>query len=186
LVPVKPSDPTVYDVARFGAFLATRDKGAKVREDLERLIRKAPDGTTAVISFKGVDAVTVSFADEFIGRIFAARAAGDVPEIALVVADVNEEVREGLSLCLERRGAAATVRRGKRLELLGGDRFLTETFERAQERKVFRAAEIAHDLGISAQNANNRLKRLVDAGALLRTRTSPEGGGKEFLYHLPR
>lgn len=174
-----------YEVARFGSFLATRDKGAKVREDLESLLRKLPDGETAVISFKGVEAVTISFADEFIGRLFASRAAGDIPEVGLVISNVNDELREALALCLERRGTTVAIRRGRGLELLGGDPYLTETYVRARARKQFRASMIAADLSITAQNANNRLKRLVAAGALLRSRTAPEGGGKEFVYTLP-
>jgi hypothetical protein len=175
-----------YEVTRFGSFLATRDKGAKVREELEHQIRKLPEGETAAISFKGVEAVTISFADEFVGRLFAARASGDIPAVALVVRDVNDEIREALALCLERRGTVAAARRGKGLELLAGDEYLTETYARAQARREFRASDIAGDLGISAQNANNRLKRLVEAGALIRLRTAPEGGGKEFVYRLPR
>lgn len=175
-----------YEVGRFGAFLATRDTGAKVREELERQIRTIADGETVEVSFDDVEAVTVSFADELVGRLFSSHAAGDLPEVALVLSGLNQEVREAVAVCLERRGAVAARRFRRGLELLAADAFLLETFERARARKEFRASDIASDLGISPQNANNRLRRLVAAGALLRHRVAPEGGGKEFVYRLPR
>lgn len=176
-----------FEVSAYGSYLATRDKGAKIREELERKIRLLPTGDTVEISFAGVEAVTISFADEFIGRLFTAHAAGDLPEVALVLTGLNQEVHEALDVCLERRDELAVHRHGRTAELLGAtDELLDETYERARARKQFRATELADDLGISPQNANNRLKWLVEAGALLRTRTSPEGGGKEFVYRAPK
>jgi DNA-binding Lrp family transcriptional regulator len=47
----------------------------------------------------------------------------------------------------------------------------------------FRANNLAAALSISPQNANNRLKRLVDAGALQRRQALVSNrGSKEFVY----
>lgn len=175
----------VFDVGRFGAFLSTRDRGAKVRGEFEQYAQKMKAGETATISFQGVEAVTISFADEFVGRLFSSRAAGDLPEIGLVITGANEDIKEALTICLDRRDSVAAVRRGRSLDLLTLDDHMSETFEVARDLKKFKASDIAAELGISAQNANNRLKKFVDAGALTRQRTAPDGGGKEFLYSLP-
>lgn len=52
----------------------------------------------------------------------------------------------------------------------------------AQDLGVFAAADLAAELRITQGAANNRLTRLVQAGALTRVRTSPAHGGKEFVY----
>lgn len=174
-----------FKVGRFGAFLATRNKGAKVREDLERQMRGLAGGDVVEISFARVEAVTVSFADEFIGKLFALAREEDGPGTALLLRDLNDEVREAVSISLERRGAAAVARRSKQFEILGGDRYLAETYVQARALGEFRAGDLAKAVGITPQNANNRLRRLVDAGALLRVRTAPQRGGKEFLYRVP-
>jgi predicted transcriptional regulator len=44
---------------------------------------------------------------------------------------------------------------------------------------------VAERLNITAPNANNRLKRLVAARALIRRQGVAERGGKEFTYCAP-
>ncbi|MBC6463848.1 winged helix-turn-helix transcriptional regulator [Actinomadura sp. HBU206391] len=62
---------------------------------------------------------------------------------------------------------------------------LTETYQAARELQQFRATELAARLGTTPQNINNRLKKLVAAGAVLKQRvTDLERGGKEFGYAL--
>jgi DNA-binding transcriptional ArsR family regulator len=175
-----------YEVSRFGTYLATRATGAKLRDDLERVLREGRGATAVEISFSRVQAVTVSFADEFVGRLLTSRAAGDLPEVHIVLSGLNEEVREAVAICLERRAAVALHRSGRRLELLGADSVLEETFSAVQRYPAFRASELASQLKITPQNANNRLKRLVDHGVLLRRRDAPEGGGREYIYRLPK
>jgi hypothetical protein len=175
----------LYEVARFGAFLATRDSGAKLREDVERQLKRAPSVDAITISFAGVEAVTVSFADEFVGRLISERASGDLPDVAIALADMNADVEEALDVCLERRKAVALAIKGKKRVLMGGDEFLAETLQVALKLRSFRATELAETLNITPQNANNRLKKLASSGALVRKRTAPEGGGKEFNYALP-
>ncbi|CAL9677873.1 hypothetical protein SUDANB105_08184 (plasmid) [Streptomyces sp. enrichment culture] len=64
---------------------------------------------------------------------------------------------------------------------------LAGTHDEARRLHDFRAAQPAEVLGISLPEADNRLKRLVEAGALRRERAAaPERGGKEFTYRLPR
>lgn len=176
-----------FEVSPYGSYLATRDTGAKVRDELERDLRRVAAGTTVEVSFADVKAVTISFADEFLGKLITERSTGLLSDVALVLTKLNDEVREALQVCLERRDVVAAHRHARTYELLGAtDDIVEETYERARARKEFRASELADDLRISPQNVNNRLKRLADAGALIRTRTAPEGGGKEFVYRVPR
>jgi hypothetical protein len=67
--------------------------------------------------------------------------------------------------------------------LLGKAEFLQATYAEALALGTFGATELATALGITPQNANNRLKRLADAGAICRHRLqASDKGGKEFVY----
>lgn len=162
-------------------FLATRAKGHVVREDLEDLIaRERPDGV--LIDFVGVEAMTISFADEFLGRFYASLAAGDVLAQTVLLLGLNEENLATVSICLERRDLAAVAIIDGHPTLLSTLEHLVETYEAALNLGTFSALELAAGLAVTPQNMNNRLKRLVEAGAIRRRRVHTERGGKEFAY----
>lgn len=175
--------PLEFAVAQLhdGQFLATRSRGRAIREDLEdRITRQHPDGV--LINFAGVEAMTISFADEFLGRFYAALTA-DAPAILLL--GLNDENVTTISICLERRDlAAAAIVDGKHA-LLGAPEHLIDTYRRALDHGTFSALDLSSELSISPQNMNNRLKRLVVAGAIQRRRVAASHGGKEFIYIVP-
>jgi len=86
---------------------------------------------------------------------------------------------------LSLRGAAIVWQHDGKVELLGGEEHLQETFSMAAQRQEFRASDLAEDLQLKVQNVNNRLKKLVDDGALIRDRRDPDRGGREFFYRIP-
>lgn len=172
-----------YEVARWNNFLATRERGRQVREDIEAQFVALPAGDALVLDFSGVDGITVSFADESVARIVLARASGDFADRGLVIDGANEDVRETLETVLARRKVAAvTLSAGGDPEVLGEVGWLPETLKAALDLEAFRAADLAERLGITPQAANNRLRMLVASGAVARERIVPEGGGKEFGY----
>ena len=60
---------------------------------------------------------------------------------------------------------------------------MASTFAAVPRGSEFKANDVAEALGLSAQNANNRLKRLAASGALRKSRSATSGrGGKEFVY----
>jgi hypothetical protein len=180
------SSHITFPVGQGGAFLATRGKARSLRESLEKRIEANPACESVVIDFSGVEAMTISFADEFLGRFYTVLAAGDVRPVAVLVNGLNEETTEAVAVCLERRDLTAVTSAGNRRQLLGAQDFLSESYQRALELRHFKAGEFAASLGITPQNANNRLKRLVAAGAVQKERTTTVGrGGKEFSYTLP-
>jgi DNA-binding transcriptional ArsR family regulator len=175
-----------FAVGQRGAFLATRSRARTIREDLEERIASEPTSELVVIDFSGVEAMTISFADEFLGRFYTALAAGDVRPVAVLLSGLNEETTEAVTICLERRELAAVNSAGDERRLLGAQEFLAESYQHALELRRFKAGDFAAALGITPQNANNRLKRLVEAGAVRKERVTPAGrGGKEFSYALP-
>lgn len=176
----------IFDVGQHSQvqFLATRSKGHVLREDLEdRIARDRPDGV--LIDFAGVEAMTISFADEFLGRFYASLAVGDVLAPGVLLLGLNEENLATVSICLERRDLAAVATIDGQPALLSTLEYLVETYEGALSLGTFSALELSARLAISPQNMNNRLKRLVEAGAIRRRRVATERGGKEFAYTAP-
>jgi hypothetical protein len=107
------------------------------------------------------------------------------PTSTVQLTGLNEETRDGVTVCLERRKQIAVD--GDTNELLGDTAHLSDTWAAARRLGNFRAAQLADELTISLPNANNRLKKLVEAGALYRERCAgPKRGGKEFTYRLAR
>jgi STAS-like domain of unknown function (DUF4325) len=176
-------DPLTFDVGRHGEaqFLATRSKGREMRGELEdRISREHPD--EVVIDFTGVEAMTISFADEFVGRFYTSLASGDTITSLVLLAGLNEDNLTTVSICMERRDLAAVAVIDRRPVLVGAPVYLAETYNQAVSLGTFSAIDLAERLSISAQNVNNRLKRLVDAAAVCRRRIASGRGGKEFKY----
>jgi hypothetical protein len=174
-----------YQVAEWNAFLATRERGRRVREDIEQKLAALPPGETLSMDFSSVEGITVSFGDECIAKLILARAAGDFVDRGLVVEGTNEDVRETIETVVSRRKVAVvSAAASGKLEILGEPEWLSETLNAALKLRSFSASELADKLGLTPQAVNNRLRLLVASGAVARERVVPEGGGKEFSYRV--
>ena len=168
----------------WGAFLATRDRGREVRSDIETVIRGSGSGEYIVLDFDGIQEITVSFGDECVAKLLVDRSADENADWSLALANLNDEVLETLGLVLGRRKLAAAVIGPAGLGLVGDNGWLGLTLDVAAAMGIFRANDLAERLGLTAQAANNRLRQLVATGAVRRERVVPDGGGKEFVYHI--
>lgn len=178
--------PHLYRVNEHGPYLATRAVAKLARESLEREAAAGAQGGEVLVDFAGVGAMTISFADEFLGKFYASVAAGDVAVSIVLLQGLNEETLETTQICLERRELMAATVDGERLQLLAAPEYLDETYRQAVALRRFRAAELSERLGVTLQNVNNRLKRLVSSGTLKREKSIPSNrGGKEFVYTIP-
>lgn len=169
---------------KWGQFLATRERGRKVREDIEMQLSKIRPGDALVLNFEGVEGITVSFGDECVAKLILSRSSGDFADRGLGVGGTNEDVLETLEAVLSRRKFSAVLITDSDVEIIGQDDLLSETLSEAVQLRTFSAADIAGQLGITVQAANNRLKQLVATGAVVRERVVPDGGGKEFSYSV--
>jgi hypothetical protein len=178
---------TTYRIAErwSSSFLATRERGRRVREDVEKELSALAAGRTLALDFAGVEGVTVSFGDELLAKLVIDRDAGQFVDCGLIVEGADEDVRETLETVLARRKVAAVnLDKEGHPEVLGGPAWLAETLSAALELRSFSAAELAERLGLTPQAANNRLTRLVASGGVVREQIVPEGGGKEFGYRV--
>jgi hypothetical protein len=164
--------------------LTTRAQGEHLRQDLERhLIEQRAQHLE--ISFGDVHALTISCADEFLGRFLTELHASTRDPVPVLLSGLTDDTWQEVDVVLERRKLAAAAIIDGRLELVGGDSYLKDTFRHSTQLGRFTPAQIATDLGVTVQNANNRLKKLVNMGALVRSRVNIPGGGREFSYQVP-
>jgi NurA-like 5'-3' nuclease len=137
-----------------------------------------------VLDFGGVQLVSFSFADEFVGRLLAERASGDLGEHAILISNANEDVLAPIEQSLQRRDLITTQFDGNRLRLLNAPDHLQETLDAALVRRTFRTSELAEDLGITVQACNNRLHDLSVTGLLSREESIARAGGRGFIYQI--
>jgi len=168
-----------------GPLASTRARGQEYRQQLERLLAEVRADEAVGVSFQRVKAMTGSFTDEFLGKLLVAKAAGLTGRAPVILTGLTEETAEEVDLCLERRKTVAVWADGSTTRLLGGDDTIKQTFAAGAKRGTFRASDLSTELRTTQQNVNNRLKRLLDSGALIRDRHDPATGGREFLYRTP-
>jgi hypothetical protein len=172
-----------------GKFVATREIGRKERERLDQVASQVAAGDLLEIDLTGVEAMTISFADEFFGRFIASRAGSEQDDRGIVIdgpgGASGDDLQETLEAVLDRRGIGVLWRSPQGdVTVIGGPAWFASTFEQALDLKVFRATQLAERLDLSPQATNGRLKKLSAAGAVLRERIVPDGGGKEFEYRV--
>ena len=178
------SQSAVFNVVQLGAWPATRGLGQDGRSRLDDLLGERKD-VDLVIDFAGVEVMNISFADEFLGKFLASHdfcAKGTTVKIA----GLNADNRFSVVVCVERRETQVVVLDpDNHLVLAGNDKVLTDTFEQALVLGKFKANDLAEAMSLTAQNANNRLKRLTQAGAVRKAQvTGSAHGGREYLYEV--
>lgn len=171
--------------------LTTRDAGERARHSIERHIAslRTPNEVVA-LDFGGIKAISAPFAEQSIGLLLSGKLAGYYEEHPFVILEANRDVRETIGAVLRLRHLSVlSISRDDGVELLGGEETLRNTMATAVElgdqNGDFSVNDLARELHLSAQAANNRLKQLVQSGALARRRVSPDRGGREFRYVVP-
>jgi len=173
-----------------GGVQSTRESGRVKREQLDEFATSLKPGEVLEIDLTSVKAMTISFADEFLGRYIASRVGDDQEDRGLIIhgpaGAPGADLLETLDTVLTRRGVGVLYNdERKGVTAIGGPAWFAETFEQARSLQVFRVSQLAARLDLSPQATNGRLKKLSTSGAVLRERVVPDGGGKEFEYRVP-
>lgn len=150
------------------------------RDRLDKLLAVSAPVGVLTLDFTGIQAISLLYADVFLGGFYTDLGAGDIPVQGARLTGLNAETRYTASASLERRRDTALD--ADRDELLGYVAALTDTYTAACSLGRFRAGQLAETLGIKATTANNRLTRIARAGALIREYGRPEHGGREYEY----
>jgi hypothetical protein len=165
-------------LGQIGPVLATREKG---RDAADQVARALAEGGL-VISFTGVEVATPSFLDEIVVRLSGLLRSNE--DRIVVIADMNDDVSESLHLVLDNRGLVLATLVNDQVELLGGPIQLKKTLSAATRLKRFDAAELARELKIKVPNLHQRLKALMEAGAVTR-RPDETAARRRFEFEVP-
>jgi hypothetical protein len=174
--------------------LAGRVEGERARAALEEEIgaQRSLDAPIA-IDVRSVKVISVPFADGFFVPLLGGWLSGYYDEHPVVLLGAREDVAETVDAVLRLRSMAilsmertpSATGSGLEFELLGGEPALQEVVRVAARVGKLTATDLADELGITAQAANNRLRALVRLGALARVAVHRVAGGREFEYRLP-
>lgn len=169
-----------YDLVEHGRVLATRSTGREVGRAVADRLTESPG---ILLSFFGVDVASPSFLFELISETKAALITP--PSKWLLVAGMNDDVRESALLVLDRlKMIVGTLDHGQ-IEVLGGPQHLQETVRAAEELGSFTAPDLAEQLRIKLPALHQRLNQLVEAGVLTREDDPTATRGKRGKYMAP-
>jgi hypothetical protein len=126
--------------------------------------------------------MTIAYADEVIAKLAAERRIYGETDWFFSITNGTPEVVETIEVALERRGLFLVHEVDGQVELLAAPEHLATTFDVAVQLEEFTANELKDELGISLPAANNRIKALTAAGAVIRQRSDPAHGGRQYLY----
>lgn len=161
---------------------ATRTAAADMRAKVQVEMNGVRPGDSVELDLAGVEAMTISYADELVAKLAAERRIYGTSDWFFSISHATPEVAETIEVALERRNLFLVHESDDGVELLAAPAHLEETFEAAIELGEFTARELADHLGIALPAANNRVKALSSAGAVIRERSDPAHGGRQYLY----
>lgn len=160
--------------------------GREVRVKLEEVLDTIPAGGTIIIELASIEVMDVSFASEVFGKLYASLITL-TRGVAVVLADLSEYVEENINAALNSMGLMAlTVTQAGAWGLIGkvgeADR---ETLAVIAQQRQTTAPEVAEALQIKLTTCNQRLRKLAEAAALVRTRVMATTGGEQYVYTWP-
>ena len=155
--------------------------GAEVFGRLNLELLPLGEGSLVVIDFAGVERSDVSFQREAVVETLRKHR----PKVLFVAAQLtDQDLRENLSIALERRGELLLVRESKGAPSILGKKLAPD--HQATLDQVSRAGELASsdltDKATQLSTASSRLSWLWKAGLIERVEGTSSSGGREHRY----
>jgi hypothetical protein len=172
-----------FHLADEARVLATRDQGRRVATMIRE---RTEDAVPVVVDFEDVEVVAPPFLDELLNELYRVVQRHRDEGVVVVALNIDDDNLETLRMVIgsaERPGLA--VKEDDGVYLATRTPHLAETLARAQELRVFTAPKLAEAMDLRLPNVNQRLARLVEAGALARRRDPEAAHGKRYLYLAP-
>lgn len=181
------------DVAKkygLGNILSYRPIAKEVKEDVIKVLNTLTSGSHFVFDFSGISLCDLSFADELLieSKIYLSKR----ENLILYIQNFCEVIKENIEGAIARREQKDNIKIylltnengmyskiGSKLE-----KSLEDTFLIICEKKSVSARDIADVFNLEINSASNRLKKLFDAGLLLRNEVV-DVNGRQHIYYLP-
>jgi hypothetical protein len=176
------------------SILATRQAGRQLWDELSTYLPDADSDVFVFVSFKGVEVMDATFADEVVGTLAVRRSRKEAPFCLVMLEEANatcvENIKMALNTRMDREPADLPRLRNCVLPLFDGtdvtllgkveDQVL-QTFNLLSQRKTLTARDMADTLGVTLNAASTRLKMLSDLG-LARRFEYKNALGREYVY----
>lgn len=162
-----------------GTILATRPRG---RDAADHIRTVADDPGDVILDFTEVEVASPPFLQEIVdathGIVTQAKDTGRI----VLFANMNEDVAETMRYVVAKRRRSLAYREADRIDLLDGNPKLVETLRTAQKLKSFTAPQLADKLDIAHDTATQRLRKLMETGAVVREPDPETSRGVRHLY----
>jgi len=168
-----------------GANLVTRPTGKQVRRYLEDELETIEEPTTFVLSFRDVDIIDYSCADEIFARVAGRLEQGEYEDAFLLLEDLQESHRENVNIALKQKGLCLLGRENDGTEWsdVGKlDQYLKDVLALIGERGELTAKELAEELKLEHNTASTRLGNLHKKRLVVRHQGQIEEGGRMYRY----
>lgn len=165
-----------------------RPAGAELFDKVIKHLDGLPTERVVPLSFKDIEFLDYSCADEFLAKILRRIRSGELEGKFIVLQEVTPTVLENIEMALKERDCCCPV-----LDDAGHVRIvgkisepLLRTYRFSRERRTITTGDVQdyfkhEDLGTSA--ASNRLVALCKMGLLYKVQEGPsEHGGRQYVY----
>jgi len=163
-----------------GHVLSTRPRGRNAADHLRSVADEPAD---LILDFEDVEVASPPFLQEIVdaahGLVLRDKDTGRI----VLFANMNEDVAETMRYVVAKRKLSLAYREGNRIDLLEAKPHLVQTLRTAQQLRSFTAPQLAEKLDIENDTATQRLKKLLETGAVVR---EPDPEAKQGIRHLYR
>lgn len=170
-------------------YFLTREKGEEAYRLLEKRLLETPERCAFVLAFPPKQVVDASFADESLVRLAERLIAGEFGERAVLLEGLTEDSVHNLDAVIRLQRAKLVfllVEPGGRWRYVGPlEPSLSEALVLVAGRREITAPDLARELELALNTANNRLKRLHSLRLLWREHEVSEKGLR-YIYHFWR
>lgn len=175
-----------FELRQHGTTLGTRARGRELLLQLERRLLARRQDPVLLVDLRGVLVFSHSFGDELFGQLVDRIQRGRYgPGRVVLFHGANEFVGETLDRVLQARGRVAVLSDDEgRGRLIGAAPDSVErTYTALSKLQRATTAELSRRLRVSQQAVNNRLAKLLEAGAVHRHETD-RGSGSPYSYRI--
>lgn len=168
-------------------FFVTREKGEQAFPRLTAALSDVPEEGALILQFPAGQVMDVSFADEAVIQLGQAIVDGKYGRRRLLLADLTQDSVDNINAAIRLQRlklAFLSIAPGGQWQVVGHlEDNLQETLMIVAQRPSLTAPELADELDLALNSANNRLKRLYDLH-LIRREYEVSEKGLLYIYYF--
>ena len=168
-------------------FFVTRDKGEQAFARLTTALLDVPEEGSLILQFPAGQVMDVSFADEAVIQLGQAIVDGKYGRRRLLLSELTQDSIDNINAAIRLQRfklAFLAISPGGQWQVVGHlEDNLQETLTMVAQRPSLTAPELADELDLALNSANNRLKRLYDLH-LIRREYEVSEKGLLYIYYF--